>query len=295
VGALGDCCRLSLRDGQPAWRINILKKHNAPNTEWAVTSSPLVVDDLVVLNPGGPRGDGLAAYHRDTGKLVWAAEGVKGHQAGSISNRPGYSTPMLVNLLGVRQILMFDGTGLRGYVPETGQRLWEYAHENGAGVNVAQPILFDDGRIFISCSYDLGCAMVQVKRDGDAWSTSNLWKSPNLNLRCKFTSPVLHDGFLYGLDEGILVCLDPATGERKWKKGRYGHGQLLLTNGQLLVHTEDGRAGLIDPNPKGLREVTSFRTLDDAKNWNPPALVRGTLYVRNHHEMAAFDLAGRSK
>jgi outer membrane protein assembly factor BamB len=261
VGAVGDCCRLSLLDGKLAWRINILDEHKA-------------------------------AYHRDTGNLVWVAEGVQGHQAGSVSNRPGYSTPMLVDLLGVRQILMFDGTGLRGYVPETGKRLWEFEHVNGAGVNVAQPIVFDDGRVFISCSYDVGCAMVQVSRDGDAWSAKNLWKSPNLNLRCKFTSPVLYDGYLYGLDEGILVCLDPATGERKWKKGRYGHGQLLLTNGQLLVHTEDGRAVLVDPDPSRLREVTSFRTLDDAKNWNPPTLVRGKLYVRNHHEMAAFDLTG---
>lgn len=93
-----------------------------------------------------------------------------------------------------------------------------------------------------------------------------------------------------------MVCLDPATGERVWKgsreglRGRYGHGQQLLTNGQLLVLTEQGQLVLVQPSPKQLIEVTSFHALKGRKVWNPLALSRGIAYVRNHEEMAAFDL-----
>jgi outer membrane protein assembly factor BamB len=289
VGAKGEVRKLSLATGELQWRRNILDDYKAPNTEWAMSSAPLIVAETVVVNPGGPKGDGLVALDRATGSPVWERDGAREHsQASEDNNRSGYSTPFLADVLGVRQIVMFDGAGLRGYEPDTGELLWEYRHRNGAGVNVAQPLVFDDGRIFISCSYDKGCAMVQVLRDGEEWSAKPLWT--NLNLRCKFSSPILHEGYIYGLDEGILVCLDPATGERKWKKGRYGHGQMLLTNGQLLVHSEDGWAVLIDPDPSGLRELTRLRTLEDPKNWNPPALVDGRLYLRNHREMAAFDL-----
>lgn len=294
VGAKGDLFRLALADGQVAWQRNILQEFNAPDTEWAVSSSPLIVDDLVVVNPGGERGNGLAAYQRDTGELVWANDGARLHQKSSgKKNRPGYASPIVATLHGVRQIVMFDGTGLRGYVPETGELLWEEPHENTPGVNVAQPLVFDDGRIFISCSYDVGSKMVQVRHDEGKWSTEALWD--NKELRSKFSSPILYGDFIYGFDEGIFVCLDPATGKRRWKKGRYGHGQALLTNGQIVVHTEDGRAVLIEPSPEKLIELTSFQTLDDPKNWNPPALAHGILYVRNHREMAAFDLTGERR
>ncbi len=294
LGAKGELVKLSLVTGKLQWRRNILNDFNAPNTEWALSSSPLVVDELVIVNPGGPKGDGLVALDRGTGEPVWIRDGAKQHgQDPGDSNRCGYSTPTVVELLGTRQILLFDGIGLRGYRPENGDLLWEYRHRNGAGVNVAQPLVIGEDRIFISCSYDVGCAMVQVVREGDEWSAKGLWN--NLNLRCKFTSPVLHDGAIYGLDEGIMVCIDPESGRRQWKKGRYGHGQMLLTNGQIVVHSEDGWAALVEANPKAYREITRFRTFDDPKNWNPPALVDGKLYLRNHREMACYDLCAKPR
>jgi outer membrane protein assembly factor BamB len=289
LGAQGRLARLNLVSGEVLWEKELLADRKIPNQEWGLCSAPLVVGDLVVVNPGGPKGDGLEAYRIDSGEIAWSREGVARHNdKDDDHNRPGYSSPMLATIHGVRQIVIYDGTGLRGYVPETGERLWEIEHRNGAGVNVAQPLVFDDGRIFVSCSYSVGCAMFQVEFTGGVWSVKEVWA--NRNLRAKFSSAAVVDGYIYGFDEGIFTCLDPATGDRKWKGGRYGHGQLLLTNGQILVHTEQGRAVLIQPNPDRLEEITSFATLDDPKNWNPPALVRGRLYVRNHREMACFRL-----
>jgi outer membrane protein assembly factor BamB len=96
-------------------------------------------------------------------------------------------------------------------------------------------------------------------------------------------------GFVYGLDDGVLTCIDPATGERRWKSGRHGHGQLLLVGDLLLVQTEDGELVLVDPSPDANRELTRFAALD-GKTWNPPALAGSLLVVRNDREAAAFEL-----
>lgn len=313
-GALGDLVCLELATGKPRWSKNLLTLFDLPNTQWGMTCSPLVVENRIIANAGGRRGDGLVAFDRSTGDVLWAGAGLSlpltdstdsataaspvaddaGHAkvAESDQNRPGYSSPTLVTIHGVRQILNFDGTGVRGCDVDTGKSLWFYPHENGPAVNAAQPILFDDGRVFISCSYTIGCAMVQVAYTEDVWSATKLWA--NTNMRCKMTSPILFEGYLYGLDEGYLTCLAPQTGDRSWKRSRegaYQHGQLLLTNGIIVALAEDGRCVFVKPNPQKLEELGQFAALSsDYKTWNPPALVRGKLYVRNHHDMACYDL-----
>lgn len=310
-GAMGDLVCLELATGKLRWTKNLLSLFKIPNTEWGITASPLVVGSRVIANAGGRRGDGLVAFDRSTGDQIWAGAGLKpstgpivevsttkelpadesGHQmaAEEKRNRPGYASPTLETILGVQQILNFDGTGLRGYDSETGKELWFHPHENSAAVNAAQPIVFDDGRIFMACSYGIGCAMVQVTHEGDTWGAKMLWE--NKNLRAKFSSAILYEGYIYGLDEGIMVCIDPATGARKWKKGRYNHGQLMLTNGIIVVLTENGRCVFVKPSPDGLQELGEFQALsDDFKTWNPPALANGKLFVRNHHDMACYDI-----
>ena len=310
-GAEGDLVCLELATGKVQWSKNLLKMFDLPNTQWGLTSSPLVVDKNVIANAGGRLGDGLVAFDIATGDLMWQGEGLtsipvvteegagptapatddSGHAkvAESKQNRPGYSSPTLVTFLGLRQIINFDGMAVRGYDPETGKVVWEHPYKNDPAVNVAQPILFEDGRVFLSASYGVGSTMIQVTREGDQWKISEVWK--NINLRCKFTSPILFEDHIYGLDEGIMVCIDPKTGERLWKRGRYNHGQLMLTNGILIVLTEDGRCVFVKPNPQELTELGEFQALpDNHKTWNPPTLVRGKLYARNHNDMACYDL-----
>jgi outer membrane protein assembly factor BamB len=288
LGAQGDLYCLDLSTGAIRWHRDILPD-GLPNAEWGLCSSPLVWENQVIVEAGGPQGDGLISLHRETGDVLWERPGVAGLTEPAAKNRAGYSSPMVVTLLGEPQLLMFDGEGLRSHVPTTGELLWFHEFKNGAGVNVAQPVVLGEDRVFLSMSYGEGCRLIRVQRSETGWSPpETLWQ--NIHLRCKFTSPVVHEGFLYGLDEGILVCLDPETGERRWKQGRYGHGQILLTNNQLLVLSEKGEAAIVEPNPEACRELARYRVLPTAKVWNPPALSRGRLYVRSHAEMAAFEL-----
>lgn len=298
-GATGVACCLELTSGELVWQKDLLANHELANVTWGMSSSPLIIGEMVVFNPGGPEGNGMVALDRNTGEIIWEGEGYKAFQKSPAAmNLAGYSSPVVMTLHGVEQIVLFDGFGLGGYVPDTGEQLWNFEFKNGPGVNVAQPILLpsDDGdaRILISSSYGNGSSLIQVNfDDGEDWSTEQIWHDHRL-LRSKFTSPIHHNGYVYGLDEGYLTCIDPTTGERAWKRGRYanyGHGQILLTNGLILVMAETGDLALVEANPKEFIELASMPVLTTThKVWNPPALVNGIAYLRDHREMVAIDL-----
>ena len=183
----------------------------------------------MIVTPGAQtaeaKGRAVIAYDRETGREVWA----------SGDHRGAYSSPMFADLGGHRQVLSFDGDGLTGYLALDGRPLWHFPWiTRPEWINVAQPVVLDGDRVFISSGYDTGCAMLRVKKSDDSFEPPEvLWQ--NRRMRAKFNSPVHRDGFLYGLDDGVLVCLDARTGEQRWKGGRYDHGQTLLTGGLLLV------------------------------------------------------------
>ncbi|MAE66299.1 MAG: hypothetical protein CMJ18_18670, partial [Phycisphaeraceae bacterium] len=142
-------------------------------------------------------------------------------------------------------------------------------------------------RVFASSSYGVGCALFQVGHEAGAWSIDRTWK--RMTLKAKFTNTVLHEGFIYGLDESVLVCLDPETGRRRWKKGRYGHGQVLLVPPWLLVVAESGEVALVEASPDQLVERARFQAIT-GKTWNHPALAGRFLLVRNDREAACYEL-----
>jgi outer membrane protein assembly factor BamB len=284
LGATGRLLCLDGATGKVKWSTNVLEGND--NVLWGMAGSPLVYDQVVVVNPGVQKdtvaGRALVAFDRSSGKPVWS----------SGNRRAGYSSPMLATLAGKRQILLLDGQALGGFDAQTGKELWHFQwDETMNGINVAQPVVLEGDRIFISSGYGIGCALVQVSRAQDKWSVTELWK--NKAMRCRFSNPVLYQGYLYGLDEGFLVCLDPATGQRQWKEGRYGHGQLLETGGLLVILSETGRLVLVEANPDAHVELSSFPALT-GKTWNYLALMDGKAYIRNHLEMACYELAGQA-
>lgn len=129
-----------------------------------------------------------------------------------------------------------------------------------------------------------------MSRSGSGFAAQELWR--NKQLKNKFTCSVLWQGHAYGLDEDILVCLDAATGERKWKDGRYGYGQVLLADGHLIILCGNGDLALVKATPERHEELARIPAIK-GKTWNHPALAHGRLLVRNAIEMACFDLLAR--
>jgi len=280
LGATGELRCLDANTGSVFWGKNILSDNQAKNLPWAMAASPLIVDDKVIVLPGGTSGKSVVAYNKMTGAPVWRV----------LNDTQAYVSPMLVELAGRRQIVVVSSSRVVGLSPEKGELLWEYPWDTDMGINVSQPIPVDRNRFFISSGYGKGAALVEVKGSGNSYTASTIWE--NKNMKNKFNSSVLYNGYIYGLDEGIMVCLDVNTGERKWKEGRFGYGQIILTNGHLIVTSDQGEVALLKATPDKYTEVARF-TAVQGQTWNYPAIASGRLLVRNSNEMAAYDISGR--
>lgn len=268
MGGTGLLTVLDLESGELLWKRDVFRDSGGKVPIWGKSDSPLLVDELVIVGAG----TGLSAYRAESGEMAWSSEAAA----------PAYGSPLLTTLAGVRQIVSFNAHSLTGHDPEEGIVLWEAPWE-GNQPNVAQPLILDGDRVLASAGYGIGAKLFHVTEDG----VELVWES--LRLKAKFAHLIYYEGYVYGLDDGILVCLDPETGRRKWKRGRYGHGQLLLVDDLLLVQGEHGDIILIDPSPEELRELTRFTALD-GKIWNTPALAGRYLLVRNDAEAALFEM-----
>src|SRR5215213_406537 len=280
LGATGELRCLDANTGAVIWGKNILSENGARNLPWAMAASPLIVDDKVIVLPGGANGKSVVAYNKMTGAPVWKV----------LDDPQAYVSPMLVDLAGRRQIVIVSASRVVGLAPENGSLLWSYGWDTDMGINVSQPIMVDQNRFFISSGYGKGAALVEVKGSGKNYTATTVWESKNIMI--KFNSSVLHNGYVYGLDEGILVCLDVNTGERKWKNGRYGYGQIILAGSHLIVTSDQGDIALVKASPDKYTEVARFSALQ-GQMWNYPAIASGRLLIRNSNEMAAYDISAK--
>lgn len=283
LGAAGHLACLDGTTGKPKWTKEILE--GGINLDWAMAGSPLVVGDLVIVNPGNQREtktwSAVVAYNRTNGNEVWKSGWTKA----------GYSSPMLATISGVEQVVLLDGKQVAGFDLKDGKELWQYPWaETQQDINVAQPLVFSDGRIFISSGYGRGCAMVKPIKQDESWNVEEKFHLRNKPLRCKFTSPVAFGDYIYGLDEGILACIRASDGKLQWKDGRYGHGQVLRYEDMLIVSTERGDLVLVAADPKEHRELGRIKAITGQRCWNVPAVANGRILVRNSREMACFDL-----
>jgi outer membrane protein assembly factor BamB len=274
-GATGILNALDAETGRLLWTHNVATDTGRRIPEWGFASSPLLVNDVVVVAAAGT----LAAYDAATGQARW-----KGPSYGG-----SYSSPHLVRLDGVDQVVLLGGPGAISVAPKDGKVLW--IHEWIPGP-IVQPAMTADGDIIINAivaTGGVGTRRLHVTEDDGAWKLEERWTSNGL--KPYFNDFVVHEGHAYGFDGSIMSSIDLETGTRKWKGGRYGNGQVMLLADQdlLLVISEDGELALVSATPDQYREVARLPVLN-SKTWNHPVLVGDTLVVRNGEEMAAFRL-----
>lgn len=280
LGGTGILCALDLPSGERVWRRNIIEDAGGTIAEYGVAGSPLVLDDKVYVSPTGPQGPSLAAYDRATGNLLWKAGA---HPA-------SYSSPMLWELEGRGQILVFGQSGLAAHDPATGAELW-YFEWNPGGNHAPQPVIGagEPNRVLIAASDGHGCVnlSIGVPRDGQGWTFWRQWEAPFL--KTKFSTPIVLGDQIIGLDSGILESVELAKGTLRWKKGRYKHGQILRVGDDILVLTEDGELVLVEIKDSGPVELGRVSALE-GKTWNTLALAGELLFVRNATQAACYHL-----
>lgn len=283
IGATGRLSCLDAATGEPVWQRDFQQEFQARIPEYGYSASPLVVADRLITVPGGPDGFAVVAFDLATGEIRWRS-----------GKRPSsYASPTVATLAGEQHVLIVHEDALIAYDPVDGAQLWNHLWpgENYGDANVSQPVVIGDDRVLLSKAYGVGCRLLQVEhRPGAAqpWRIHTLWQ--NHHLKTKFTNVVVRDDYAYGLDEGILVCLDLADGSRRWKRGRYGHGQIMLVGPHLLIQAESGEVVLVEATPAAHCEVARLNALD-SKTWNNPALQGPHLLLRNDREAVCFEIS----
>jgi outer membrane protein assembly factor BamB len=314
VGATGIVTCLELATGKLHWKQCALDNPKLQNRIFGTTCSPFIFEDKVFVtagsgtvnlsassgqsdeDPSGSRSlDGIEkgstlCYSLLTGDLLWR----RGNEPAS------YASPVVRNVAGQPQLWCFNGAGLQAYDLD-GNSLWlqPWVTQGDSMVNVAQPVRVEMNRgvemqipsiesyLVISSGYDKGTALLSLSKTGELFTPKVVWESPQL--KSKISNFVTDDEHIFGFDNGILTCIDLAYGKRKWKQGRYGHGQVLLIGNKLLIQAESGEIILVAANARSHQELGRFTALE-GKTWNHMALAGNRLLVRNDHEAAAIEL-----
>jgi outer membrane protein assembly factor BamB len=274
LGGTGILNALDAGTGKAMWSRNAAADINKATPDWGFSSSPLVVGDLVVVGVAGQ----LVAYDRARGMQRWVGP----------VNGGSYSSPHLMTLDGVAQILQPSGAGLTSVAPD-GTVLWEH---HWSGGTILQPAQLPEGDVVFSVLGGAGGAgtrRIAVAHTTGKWTTEERWTSNGL--KPYFNDFVIHKDHAYGFDGSILASISLNDGARKWKGGRYGNGQLVLLPDQdlLMVLSEEGELVLVRATPDQFAEVARFKAID-GKTWNHPVVVGDVVLVRNAEEMAAFRL-----
>jgi outer membrane protein assembly factor BamB len=271
----GDLFCLNAADGKVVWQKNVLEEFGAENTMFSLAGCPVIYADMLLLNVG----ENGAALDRKTGAKIWSSTG-----------KGGYATPVLFRKEGKDCIAMFSAKGLIVVEPKTGKQMAFCAWETYHDCNAADPIHLN-GKIFISSGYGRGCSLVDISGTG----AKPVWE--NKDMKNHFSSCVLIDGHLYGIDgntgkRGSLACMEFETGKVKWSQ-ELGFGSVAAAGERIIMLNEDGDLFIVKASPAGFEEVSSVKGILGKLCWTAPVLCRGVIYCRNSKgDIVAIDVGG---
>lgn len=280
-GSNGDLVCRELATGNLVWRLNVLEATGAKPIEWGQASSPLVAGDLVYVQGGAGGGATAIAVERKDGKLAWKSQS---------TDLAGYAAPILIDVGGQRQLVIFGGKAVYGMDPKTGKTLWSEPWETGYDVNAATP-LFRDSRLLVTSTRNVGAMMLSLTPAG----AKKEWEKKTL--ASKFQPPILDGDSVYANNNGAIVCLSWPSGETRWSgRGREynlgaGGSLVRLAPDKLIAMSERGRLSLLEATPAGVKLISQVQLFDYNQVWSTPLVYRGKLYAKGQDELVCLDVA----
>lgn len=280
LDALGNLQCLQTKDGKEVWKKNILDEYQAKNVQWGVSAGPLVDGERLIVTPGESKGASVVALDKKTGKELWRA----------LDDKAGYAATMKLTLGGKPQIVIYNGFGLVGLVPETGKTMFRYPWPTQHAINSAQPVWQGD-TVFISSGYGQGCALVKVDAELSS-GCQTVWRSKVM--KNHFNSMVVIDDYIYGFDDRELVCVEYKTGQLKWRRKGFDKGTLLWADGLAYVLGEKGNLVLAKLTPEKFELLAEVKGLVSTKRaWTMPVIANGRLYLRDEEKLVCLDIKGQ--
>lgn len=289
----GDLICLHARTGSTIWALDVMEKFQGRMISWGISESPLVDGDNVICCPGGKEVS-MAALDKDTGDTRWTCT-----EAG---DKPSYTSPMIVDYQGLRQIVTVMYDSAIGVAAETGKLLWQYPHKVRFGANCDMPI-YHDGHVFLFGTWGRGATMLKLNVEGDDCSVEEVWRTTELDN--EHGGVMIVDGYIYGQSDGDhkrrhLACLEMKTGKTMWT-ARELHGErsasLTFAEGMLYVVSDLGEVGLVRPNPKRLEIVSQFELPKGGKGevYAHPVIFGGCLYIRHGQFLYVYDVRAEKR
>jgi outer membrane protein assembly factor BamB len=267
--------------GKRVWSHDFMKEYGAPSPGRGYACSPTLYNGTIIVTVGGPS-QAVAAFNQLTGALVW--------KAGDFEESP--ASPLLVDVDGQPQLVLFAGNRVAGIDPGNGRTLWSHPHKTDWGLNISTPVWSPaDHLLFVSSAYSTGSRAIELRQAAGKTTVAERWFSNRMRVHIGTIIRLGEYAYASSGDFGpsFLSAVDLKTGKIAWQDRSFSRAQLLYADGKLIILDEDGNLGLATVSPQGIKVLSRAAVLSNVA-WTPPTLAGTTLYVRDRKNIAAFNL-----
>jgi outer membrane protein assembly factor BamB len=268
LSASGKLSAINRSSGSIEWTVDFVEQYESTVPRWGYSTSPLLVDDLVIMEVGGVNDHGFGAFEKSTGALKW--------HTGNIT--AAYNSPIAAAINGSVQIIFASGSSLYSF-DKDGNPLWTYTMPLRSPMAI--PVFIAPDQLFVSAANDAGSFIIRI---GDSEPEEIMRSSI---MRNDFSSSCYKDGYIYGFNVATLQCIDAETGRRLWLSRGFGKGSLIMVNDRLIVLSDLGSLTMVEATPEEFRKISEWDALE-GRSWTAPSYANGKLYVRNHTHIACF-------
>jgi outer membrane protein assembly factor BamB len=283
LGALGDLVCVDLHAKSVRWHKNLRVDFGSPGVKWGFSESVLIDKSRLICTPGAP-GAMMVALNKLDGSLLWKSVAPVG------SPLPGYASPLVADVAGIRQYITYTGAGVVGVRAEDGVVLWGNNSTAGAPANCTTPLLIRD-YVFVSSAYNQGAALIHLTA-GENGGVQATLVSQTRFMNSHHGGMVCINGNVYGANNDILTCLNLEQNTVAWQNRSVGKCSLTYAEGNLYVRSEDGPVALVEATPEGYHEKGRFSppTSGTAKTWAYPVVAAGKLFLRDEDGLLCYSL-----
>ena len=278
ISAHGKIYALNAQNGNKIWSHNLKRQFGGKTPRWGFSTSPLIEEDLVLVEVGGRSNASLVAFDKNSGNIIWKS---------GKNKIGGYSSPIAITSYDIRQAIFFTGNYLVSVAPTSGKIYWKHPWETSYDVNASTPVLIPGDKLFISSGYGVGATTLQMKLNNESIDVEEVWRSKVM--KNQFGTAVLNGDYLFGFDARILVCINANTGKEMWRQRGYGQGTLILADNHLIMLSDKGKLALVEASSSGFKEKASMQVLD-GRCWTVPTLSGGKLYLRSMSEIVCLKI-----
>jgi len=276
----GRLCALDRSTGRLLWQQELWKEHHGTFRDVGYSPSPLAYGDSLILPVGG-KDRAVVAFRQSDGAVVWKRQDFEN----------AMSSPLLVNVEGEEQLVVFMVDHVVGLRPQNGDLLWSHEHRTDHAVNVSTPVWAEGNILVVSSAYGAGARALKLERKDGRTTARELWFNPRF--RVHHGNVIRIGEYVYGSSGDFgpapVTAVHVPTGRVAWRDRHFPKANFLYAAGKVIVLDEDGRLALVTFGPEGMTVHSEAQVLDRLA-WTVPTLVGRRLYVRDRQTIAAFDV-----